>query len=196
MAAPSNAEAERRSKLHGIKGLPLLSHLPSLSFPHSFPYDFMHLIWENLIPNLVQHWIGNFKGLGEGQHCYIFDATVWQAIGEATARTGSTLPSIFGPRLGNIAQDKGKAGTADAWSVWTLYIAPVLLRQRFHHQRYYKHFVDLVKLLILCLEFEQTKEEISRIRSGFIAWVNKYEECVTLFPLSTTSININHWHAT
>lgn len=39
-------------KKYVIKGLPLLTALTSLSFPLSFPYNFMHLIWYNLIVNL------------------------------------------------------------------------------------------------------------------------------------------------
>ena len=161
-----------------MKGLSILTHLPSLSFPHSFPYDFMHLIWENLMPNLVRHWTGKFKGLDEGAHEYTFQPSVWEAIGEATSRTGDTLPGIFGPRLGNIAKDKGNAGTADAWSVWTLYIAPVLLRRRFRHIRYYNHFIKLVQLLQLCLQYEICKDDINRVRKGFIEWVQTYEKYV------------------
>ncbi len=161
--AETDTDADELAKLYGVKGVPLLSYLPSLSFPHSFPYDFMHLIWENLMPNRVRLWTSKFKGLDEGNHSYQFTPTVWQAIGEATARTGDTLPAIFGPRLGNIADSHGNAGTADAWSVWTLYIAPVLLRRRFRHIRYYKHFVDLVELLQLCLQFELSQDHIAHV---------------------------------
>ena len=42
--ALTGAEEERRTKAYGIKGIPVLSHLPSLFFPLSFPFDFMHLI--------------------------------------------------------------------------------------------------------------------------------------------------------
>ena len=186
MAAPTQAAAERLSKQSGVKGLPILSYLPSLSFPTSFPYDFMHLIWENLIPNLISLWSGTFKGLEEGTHQYQFAPSVWDAIGEATARAGDTLPSIFGPRLGNITQDRSTC-TADAWSLWTQYIAPPLLRQRFKHARYYNHFVDLVELLHLCLQFELTMEDIHRIRDGFAAWVEQYEKYVAFTSLSLLS---------
>lgn len=76
MEAPTDAEAERLTKSHGVKGLSVLTHLPSLLFPHSFPYDIMHLIWENLIPNLVQHWTGKFKGLNKGAHVYTLEPAV------------------------------------------------------------------------------------------------------------------------
>jgi len=55
-SAPMETQREELAKASGIKGVPLLSDLGSLRFPQSFPYDFMHLIWENLIPNLVLFW--------------------------------------------------------------------------------------------------------------------------------------------
>ena len=45
--------AEELAKKSGIKGLPVLSTLSSLRFPSSCPYELMHLIWSNLIPNLI-----------------------------------------------------------------------------------------------------------------------------------------------
>ncbi|KAI0669694.1 hypothetical protein C8Q78DRAFT_1193260 [Trametes maxima] len=135
----------------------------------------MHLIWENLIPNLLKLWTGKFKGLDVGTGCYELPKTVWEAIGEATARSGDTVPASFGPRLGNIAQDRS-ACTADAYSVWTLYLSPVLLRSQFLHQRYYNHFVTLIELLNLCLQFELSKADIQKIRDGFCVWVEQYEK--------------------
>jgi len=66
-SAPSEIQQEELAKKYGIKGTPLLSALGSLRFPQSFPYDFMHLVWENLIPNLVLFWSGHYKGMDEGQ---------------------------------------------------------------------------------------------------------------------------------
>ncbi|KAI0749097.1 hypothetical protein C8Q74DRAFT_1320447 [Fomes fomentarius] len=93
----------------------------------------MHLIWENVIPNLIALWSGSFKGLPNGKHNYEFHPTVWKAIGEVTARAGDT-------------------------------------------KRYYDHFIDLVKLLHLCLQFELSATDIRHIREGFAQWVQKYEE--------------------
>src|SRR6266576_1729806 len=64
----------------GIKGIPLLSSLGSLSFPASFPYDFMHLVWENLIPNLVLFWAGCFKELSHEGMGYALSDSVWNEI--------------------------------------------------------------------------------------------------------------------
>ncbi|KAG2017882.1 hypothetical protein CC2G_007348 [Coprinopsis cinerea AmutBmut pab1-1] len=135
----------------------------------------MHLVWENLIPNLVLLWTGKFKGLDEGQGGYELGPTVWEAIGAATVKAGDTIPSAYGPRVPNLSTDSSAYVSAEMWSFWTLYIAPVVLRRRFRQQRYYDHFVRLVRLLHLCLQFDITEKEIDTIEEGFNDWVSDYE---------------------
>ncbi|KAF5349012.1 hypothetical protein D9758_012678 [Tetrapyrgos nigripes] len=158
-AATSNMQAERLSRAYGIKEIPALSFLNSLIFPTSFPYDFMHLIWENLVKNLILHWTSDFKGLDEGSESYTLGKAVWEAIGSETAASGATIPSAF----------------AEMWSFWTMYLGPVLLHKCLG-KKYYDHFLLLVKLLTKCLQFEITTEEVNEIRMGFIEWIQKYEK--------------------
>lgn len=172
--ACDDATSEELGKACGIKGIPLLSCLPSLSFPTSFPFDFMHLIYENLIKNLVLLWTGAFKDLDHSDMDYVLAPSVWEAIGEATATSGSTIPSAYGARPQNIASDKTYC-TADMWSFWALYLGPVLLQRRFARQEYYDHFIKLVKLLNLCLQFSISRDEINDVRTGFQDWVTEYE---------------------
>lgn len=172
--ALTDVDASRRSRSYGIKGIPALSYLKSLSFPLSFPYDFMHLIWEICIPNLILLWTGGFKGIDEGVEDYQFSPQVWEAIGVATAAAGSTIPSGFGGRPPNIATNK-TACTAESYSFWTLYIGPVLLCRRFSKPKYYQHFMQLVKMLNICLQFEINTKEVQIIREGMIKWVEDYE---------------------
>ena len=42
--------------------------------------------------------------------------------------------------------------------------------------RNYKHFIELVKLLRICLKFEITSEEVQIVRDGFIKWVQDCEK--------------------
>jgi hypothetical protein len=93
------------------------------------------------------------------------------------AASGSTIPSVFGAQPPNVASDKS-ACTADTWSFWILYLGPILLRRKFNNHKYYDHFVDLVKLLNICLQFEYSEDDVEKVRVGFIAWVIKYEEYV------------------
>ena len=175
--APTQRESDRLAKKYGVKAVPILSYVPSLAIPSSFPYDFMHLVWENLIPNLIALWTGNFKGLDEGCEMYQLPKAVWEAIGESTAACGSTIPSAFCMRPPNIARSDYSC-TADFWSFWALYLGPVLLRKKFSKSIYYDHFRDLVKLLHKCLQFEYSSDDVNTLRTGFASWVENYEKYV------------------
>jgi hypothetical protein len=172
--ALSNTNARDIGKAHGVKGISILFYVPSISFPISFPYDFMHLIWENLIPNLVLLWTGKFKGLDQGKESYEISKAIWEAIGDATATSGSTIPSAYGARTPDIAKNTSYY-TAEMWSFWAVYLGPILLRGRFQRPKYYAHFVRLVRLLNICLQFEITDQQIEDIQKGFVEWVKEYE---------------------
>ena len=167
--------AEDIGKAYGVKGLSIFHCLPSISFPISFPYDFMHLIWENVVRNLVLLWTASFKGLDQGTELYELPRTVWDAIGSATAASGSYIPSAYGTRLPDIAKHNASY-SAEMWSFWVMYLGPVLLKRRFQRPNYYNHFIRLVYLLNLCLQFEITAEEIEKVRHGFAEWVQEFEE--------------------
>lgn len=180
----TNTQEDQLSKQYGIKGLPLLACLHSLSFPTSFPYDFMHLFWANTIPNLIRHWTGEFKGLSSGRESYQINPTVWEAIGKACADSGDTIPLAYSARPMNINTDK-HLFNCDMWSFWTLYLGPVLLRNRFLQPKYYTHFIDLVKLLNICLKFDITQDDLDTLHSGFARWVEQYERYYLVYiPLS------------
>jgi hypothetical protein len=49
--------------------------------------------------------------------------------------------------------------------------------------KYYKHFINLVMLLNICLQFEISNEEIEILREGFVKWVEEYEEWVNFYSL-------------
>ena len=186
-SAPTEVQREELAKAYGIKGTPLLSALGSLRFPQSFPYDFMHLVWENLIPNLILFWSGRYKGMDEGQP-YVLSPDIWQAVGTASAAATRTIPSSFGSSIPNPAKDCSSF-TSSTWSMWSLFIGPTVLRGRFPDDRYYNHFCSLVKILNLCLQFEISGEDIEDIDLGIRKWVLDYERCVCPFCFRTKLIN-------
>ena len=102
-SAPTDVQREELAKVYGIKGVPILSTLGSLRFPQSFPYDFMHLVWENLIPNLVLFWSSRYKGMDEGQP-YVLDPHIWQDVGTTSVTVMGT--GTWGPR---VRSDRGKS---------------------------------------------------------------------------------------
>ena len=128
VSAQTCIEEDRLVKDYGIKGKTIQAVLDSISFPHSFPYDFMHLIHENLIKNLILLWTNNFKDLDTSNGNYTFSLSVWEAIGAATVSACNTIPSVYSARLGSILGDCSTF-TADNYSFWALYIRPILLQQ-------------------------------------------------------------------
>ena len=126
IAANTVAESDRLSRKYGIKGLPGLFLLGSVKFPASFPFDFMHLIFENLVPNLIRHYTGDFKGLDTGTESYELPKSVWDAIGDTAAQSGDTIPSDFGAQMPNIYTER-LGMTAKTWSTWIMNLGPILL---------------------------------------------------------------------
>jgi len=54
----------------------------------------MHLIWENLILNLILFRSGNYKGMDEGQP-YVLDPHIWQVVGATSTEATKTIPSCL-----------------------------------------------------------------------------------------------------
>ena len=141
--ASKNVTHEELSKKYGIKVTPVLSAISSISFPSSFPFNFMHLIWENLILNLIDFWTGKFKDLDHDRGGYLIESRIWEEIGAATAACGVTILSPFGAPVPNIAT-KQHLLNSEMHANWTLYIAPIVLRGRFKRPQYYRcqtHFL-------------------------------------------------------
>jgi hypothetical protein len=88
----------------------------------------MHLIWENLVKNLILLWTGELKGVNEGVESYTLPKAIWEAIGVTTTELGSAIPSAYGSRVPNVATHCSQC-SAEMWSFWTLYLEPMLLCQ-------------------------------------------------------------------
>ncbi|RDX43780.1 hypothetical protein OH76DRAFT_1458261 [Lentinus brumalis] len=134
----------------------------------------MHEIFENLIPNLVSLWKGEFKELDISDSPFVLLPAVWERLGAACVDSGATIPSAFGARVPNIATE-AYLFTAEMWCFFALHLAPILLRRKFQDQRYYRHYMELVKIINVCLQFEITDDDITKVREGVVKWVSDYE---------------------
>jgi hypothetical protein len=153
----------------------------------------MHLLWENIVPTLVDLWTGRFKGLDMGVGGY--EIAQWDLIGEETAAATTTIPAGFVRAMPNIAKER-YLFTAEAWAFWIMYLAPHLLEGRLAN-KYYEHMVLLVDILKLALQFVITEAEVDELEQMIIRWVRQYEKCVLehnmlLFShfITDTTINI------
>lgn len=174
-----HAAAARREEIgfnQGIREPPLLRRVNSLDFARSIPWDLMHLIMENIGPNLVDHWTGKFKHLDEGSGNYRIPDAIWEEIGNETAEATKSIPAAFVRALPNIAKDRSSF-TAEAWCFWFVYLAPTLLKNRFQNNRYYQHLCEFTEIIKLCLRYSITRSEIDNdLEPRIINWVQDYEK--------------------
>lgn len=136
-APATNAARSRIAKDCGINSKSVFAHLKSIDLANCAPYDIMHLLFENLIPNMIRHWTGQFKGLNQGTGNYQLSDAAWTAIGQLTAKAARTIPPAFVGTIPNIAQD-GNLFQAEAYSFWFQYITPIVLKDRLPN-RYYQY---------------------------------------------------------
>ncbi len=149
----------------------------TLDYARSFPWDWMHLFCENNIPNLVAMWMGRFSDLrrDEGTGHFIIPGAIWEEIAKETKAAVKDLPAAFVGSIPDIIMQRDKF-TADTWAFWFIYIAPIVLRGRFQHEKYYTHMCDLVSIMRRTLQFEVTRTEVEQLRRDIISWVERYEE--------------------
>lgn len=119
---------------HGDRDRPLLKkagvirysiflQLKSIKFPRSFPYDGMHLWFENIMPRLFNHWQGRFN-MKKGDEVVVIarvdqddaDRTVNEIPGGKRKRNAATtnLPAPANKRLKSGSGQNGGGGRTSA----------------------------------------------------------------------------------
>jgi hypothetical protein len=144
--APTQKAADDLAMFHGINGDPALHCVSSVDLAQCYPWDWMHLFLENIIPALIKLWMGKYKGLDVGTEDYEIDEEVWYEIGHEMEEAVKDIPAAFVRSLPNIATDRSSF-TAEAWSFWFMHLAPFLLLNRFADQKYHRHLCDLVDIM-------------------------------------------------
>ncbi|CEL55918.1 hypothetical protein RSOLAG1IB_01930 [Rhizoctonia solani AG-1 IB] len=173
-SAPTKSRQKQLAQEYGLNSRSIFAHLRSIDLSLCAPYDAMHLLFENLVPNMIRHWTGQFKGLDQGSGSYQLTKEQWETIGKLTAVVGRTIPSLFVGTLPNIAQD-GHLYKAEAYSFWFQYLAPILLCGRLK-EPYYSHVILMRDIMALILQLEITHADIDRLQDMINTWVRNYEQ--------------------
>lgn len=181
--ATTKSERARIAKETGIKNLPALRRVGSLDYARSMPWEWFHLLLENVIPNLVDLWTGQFKGLDAGDGGFEISRHIWEEVGKETAAAVRDIPASFVRVLSNIATDRSLF-TAESWCFWFVYLAPILLKDRFMKKKYYKHMCELAEIMKIMLRFRCTIEQVKDVEERLISWVEKYERYVLRWIVS------------
>lgn len=171
----TNVERKRRSIKYGINGTSIFSKSPGIHFPHSFPFDFMHLLKNTMENYSIFFGSPTYKDLDSGRESYIIHPAIWKQIGKSTALANATIPAQFGRSIPNIAEERFFF-TAEAYMVWFTLYAPILLRGRFQEDKYYKHLEDFLSIVRRLLQFATTKAERDKLRLDIVKWYEAYEK--------------------
>jgi hypothetical protein len=81
-------------KPQGLNGESIFVYLPAFSCTNSCPHECMHLLWENIVPMLVDFWTGRFKGLDKGTGNYHIHDVHWELIGKESVAAHLTIPAM------------------------------------------------------------------------------------------------------
>ncbi|KAJ3506832.1 hypothetical protein NLJ89_g6648 [Agrocybe chaxingu] len=177
----------------GIKGMPTLNRVGSIDFARAVPWDYMHLLLENVVKNLFYLWQGRFKGLDDGVEDYIIPEHIWEEIGQETEAAVAHIPADFVRLIPNVFTNASDM-TAEGWSFWFMYMAPILLCGRFRREKYYQHMMDLVNIMKICMQFSITHDEIDDLEDRIVKWVEEYEKIYYQYDidrLSTCTLTIH-----
>lgn len=175
--AVTQKSRKQLEKHYGLKHEPALTRVNSLDYGRSCPWEWLHLFAENLIPNLLDIWMGKFKGTDEGTGDYEISQAIWQEIGQETVCAVKTIPSAFVRSMGNILTERATY-TAESYAFWFMYLAPHLLAGRFDNVEYYQHAMDLVDIMKITLQYAITLEEIDSLEKKCWKWVEDYERYI------------------
>ena len=93
----------------GIKELSIFLELESVVFPWSFGINIMHLLYENIVKQMFNHWRGKFfihekteetgskpQKFKQSGEPYCIPKTIWLQVREVMKRSQHIFPSLFG----------------------------------------------------------------------------------------------------
>jgi len=163
------------AKKFGINGKSVLNSIPGFNHIVGYPHEYMHLLFENIIPMLICLWKGDFRNVNSSEQPYVISAEQWKTIGCRTTQSNCCIPASFSRVIPNIDTDQNLF-TAEAYVFWFMHMAPTLLQGQFAEERYYKHAMLLVKSIEKCLQFEITHEEIDILEFNIEIWVQRFEK--------------------
>lgn len=134
----------------------------------------MHILESKLLM-IVDHWTGNYKDLDASTKDYQWDKpgkkTVLNAIGAACTSSGNSIPGFFGRHVPNLSTQCGKF-IAKSWIIFATILAPTVFHYRFKKRIYYSHFMKLICLVNLCMQFGL---DVDKIKHRLVSWVVEYE---------------------
>lgn len=159
---------------YGITCVLILGLCPSINLIRSFPYGLMHLLFENLVPNLVLHWKGTFKNLDPSQDPYVLSNEVWEDIGQETVHSIHMTPSWMVRAMLDICIHVSRY-TAESWAFWITWIMPYVLEDRLP-PNHYQHLLLLMNIIKAITSLKLEEGWLDELEARVWQWHAEYEE--------------------
>jgi len=173
--APTLGEKEQIAKENGIVKRSIFTKFPCGSWTKGYPHEYMHLVFENIVPMLIALWKGDFREVDHSSQGYVIPEATWKVIGQEGVESIKTIHSGFCRALPNIYTHQ-TLFIAEAYAFWFLHLAPILLKHRFPSPVYYKNAMKLIKIINTCIQYEITWSEVDDLETEIINWVVEFEK--------------------
>jgi hypothetical protein len=152
-----------------------------MDFPTSFPVDMMHLLFENIMKQLLEMWDGSFKsatmsGSDASKHPepYVLSNAALQQIDVMVTRSNALIPSKMCRTLTTVSSRW--RWTAETHLFFLVTLGPIVLKQHLP-PIYFDHFVDLSEIAKLLIGFSiNRKLQLPYLRGGLRRWVAQFDK--------------------
>jgi hypothetical protein len=162
----------------------ILWDVGSINFPWSFSPDIMHILFENIMKQLLSLWEGHFKATqvhsegtgtlgGLPNEDYVIPEDVWTVMNDEVSKSNEFGPSQISRRLSSVTIRA--YWTADTYSYFLTHLGPILLKDRLP-RKYYEHFLLLSKMARIMIQTEITEEDLTDLDKGLVKWVRQFEK--------------------
>jgi hypothetical protein len=145
----------------------------------------MHLLYENITPYMLKHWMGSFfKDPDLNNQPYVLNSKQWNEIGIEMEIARKSILTEFGRPPRNIVLHHNGYKAVE-WASWiTLYSLP-LLKDRLP-ESYLKGWSLFVKAVQLCQKKTLSLQNQSEIKNLFLQFYMHYERYVILYIIIKT----------
>lgn len=168
---------------HSDRALPRLQacffDIDSIQCPWSFPLDLMHVLYENIMPQLMALWQGTYKvsqtlqdAKAKHKAPFALSPNTWRSIRKEVKLSNHTTPSQIAPHVGDILTKTH--WTADTQSYFLMFLGPIVMRNRLPPE-YYKHFILLSEIAKRLTMQEIAYAQFATLRKDILSWVKGFE---------------------
>jgi hypothetical protein len=133
----------------------------------------MHLVYEDVVPNMLKIWEGKFKRFDDRGADYQISSAEMEELAENLVKSGRIIPSTVVGFIENIVTRRSY-WTANHWRLFTEHLGPIVLRGRLPAENY-EHFLELSDLMRSFRSVSIPRDGLGELERRLFAWVEKFE---------------------